>query len=295
MPSEHDFSTSSWPLSAQGLRFMTPQFLLELLREHPLSEDCHPLAFGYYPEARGHRMRRQHLSNHLLIYCWRGCGQLWVGDNQWEVAAGDVLLLPAGTAHAYRADPQIPWSIYWVHFDGRLAAHYTALLALEQPIVRLGILPSLVAQFDALLALRHAAYALTPFVHGSCLLKALLTGLADQIARNTSGHGNLNLNAVLNLMQSRLAMELDLDDLAREARLSKYHFIRRFRHLTGHTPIQHFIHLKMQHACQLLDSSPDPVKRIAAAVGYEDPYYFSRLFKRVIGVSPQQYRDSRLE
>jgi len=69
---------------------------------------------------------------------------------------------------------------------------------------------------------------------------------------------------------------------------------RRFKQLTGHTPIQHFIHLKMQHACRLLDTTHEPVKRIAAQVGYDDPHYFSRLFKRVLGVAPQQYRQHRV-
>jgi AraC-like DNA-binding protein len=50
----------------------------------------------------------------------------------------------------------------------------------------------------------------------------------------------------------------------------------------------------MQHACQLLDTTHEPVKRIATRVGYDDAHYFSRLFKRVIGVSPQQYRLHRL-
>ena len=106
--------------------------------------------------------------------------------------------------------------------------------------------------------------------------------------------GGMDLTVLAGLMQRRLNGELDLEDLAKVAHLSKFHFIRRFRQLTGNTPIQYFIHLKMQHACRLLDSSEDPIKRIAAAVGYEDPYYFSRIFKRVIGVSPQHYRESRL-
>jgi AraC-like DNA-binding protein len=50
----------------------------------------------------------------------------------------------------------------------------------------------------------------------------------------------------------------------------------------------------MQHACRLLDTTAEPVKRIAAQVGYDDPHYFSRLFKRVLGVSPQRYRQHRL-
>jgi len=54
-------------------------------------------------------------------------------------------------------------------------------------------------------------------------------------------------------MQNHIGRDLDLDALASAANLSKFHFIRRFKARTGQTPIQHFIHIKMQHACQLLD------------------------------------------
>lgn len=294
MQETRDFSVSSWPLPAAGIRFLVPHFLRELLQSHPLAADCHPLAFGWYPEARGHRMQRRHHPNHLLIWCVAGQGRVQVGEAQHAVRAGDLVLLPAGQAHAYQADAKQPWSIYWVHYDGRLAAQFSDFLAMDAPVVQLGALPSLVAEFESLLALRHAGYALPPFVHGASLLKALLTGLTGSIARAAREAGNMDLAALNALMQRRLDATLNLDELAREAHLSKYHFVRRFRELTGHTPIQHFIYLKMQHACRLLDGTEEPVKRVAAQVGYDDPYYFSRLFKRVIGVSPQQYRANRL-
>ena len=51
--------------------------------------------------------------------------------------------------------------------------------------------------------------------------------------------------------------------------------------------------VKVSHACYLLDITEDTVAEIAARLGHDDPYYFSRLFKRVMGVSPQRYRQER--
>jgi AraC-like DNA-binding protein len=294
MQSGSDFSVSNWPLPATGVRFLVPQFLCELLRTHALSADCHPLALGYYPAARGHRMVRQHHPNHLLIHCVDGVGEVQVAGARYPVRAGDLVVLPAGQAHAYQADAQDPWSIYWVHYDGALAAEFTAFLQAGAPVVTMPSSPGLTAEFESLLGLRHAGFALPAFVHGACRLKALLTGLGGRIARASRNAGSMDLRALDALMQRRIDGSLNLDELAQAAHLSKFHFVRRFRELTGHTPIQHFIYLKMQHACRLLDGSHAPVKRVAAQVGYEDPCYFSRLFKRVIGISPQQYRASRL-
>jgi YesN/AraC family two-component response regulator len=53
----------------------------------------------------------------------------------------------------------------------------------------------------------------------------------------------------------------------------------------------YFIHLRMRLACRLLDLSPRPVKTVAHEVGYADPYYFSRVFKKSMGLSPEKYRE----
>jgi len=292
MSQDSRVSTSAWPLPASGVRFLTPPFLLELLQTHPLSEDCHPLAFGFYPAASGHHMERPTPDNHLLMYCEQGSGEVQLGGQRWPVQAGDLILLPAGQAHRYGASPGEPWSIYWVHFSGRLAAAYSDFPGMNQPVVPVGPQPRLVAEFEALLQLRHAGYALSAFVHGACRLKALLSGLAGLTGRGAARRGDME--ALLELMRQQLDADLSLDYLAAAAGISRFHLVRKFRELTGHSPIQHFIHLKMQQACQLLDSGHEPVKVVAARLGYEDAYYFSRLFRRVIGLSPQQYRASRL-
>jgi AraC-like DNA-binding protein len=51
--------------------------------------------------------------------------------------------------------------------------------------------------------------------------------------------------------------------------------------------------MKMQKACQLLDFSDRSIKDIAFSMGFEDPYYFSKRFRKIIGVSPRKYRASR--
>ena len=53
--------------------------------------------------------------------------------------------------------------------------------------------------------------------------------------------------------------------------------------------------MKIQRACLQLDNSNETIKQIAENLGYGDPYYFSRLFKKMIGMSPKQYRDSRFK
>ncbi|KES21805.1 MULTISPECIES: AraC family transcriptional regulator [Pseudomonas] len=281
---------SAWPLPQQGVRFITPPRLRRALARHPLGQACYPLALGYYPAAAGHRMERQAPDDHLLIYCSAGEGWLSCADGRFEVLAGDLLVLPKGLAHAYGAAPGRPWSIYWVHLDGALAEEFLRPLG-SSPRLRVGVQPRLRGEFDALLALRRQGLSLPHFIHAAHLLQALLTSLALRPVRARLKSGAvLDIEAVQALMREHLDSSLNLDELAAQFRLSRFHFAKTYRALTGQAPIQDFIRLKMTHACRLLDQGHLEVRQVAEQLGYADAYYFSRLFKRVVGMAPSHYR-----
>jgi YesN/AraC family two-component response regulator len=71
---------------------------------------------------------------------------------------------------------------------------------------------------------------------------------------------------------------------------SSSYFTTLFKQKTGRSPLEYFIRLKIQYTCQLLDQSTLKIKEIASRVGYDDPYYFSRIFKKMMGTSPNEYR-----
>jgi AraC-like DNA-binding protein len=282
--------TSNWPLPAKGIRFLVPQFLQNWLQQSPLTLDLYPIALGYYPVAINHVMNRSSHDNHLLMYCTHGKGWVTAAGQSFQVTAGDVFCLPRGVAHSYGADNSDPWTIYWVHYNGALSHDYNQFLAGDSTVVQVGIQPRLRADFEALFSLRKAGYSSVEFVHGGCQLKQMLSYVAVLARRNLSNQGRFNLDDIEELMALHIHSSLDLASLAAQAQLSKYHFSRKFKQLTGHSPIQHFLHLKIQHACLLLDTSDNSIKQIAGEVGYSDAYYFSRLFKQVMGVSPSGYR-----
>lgn len=91
-------------------------------------------------------------------------------------------------------------------------------------------------------------------------------------------------------MMRHLDKSLQVATLAALANVSPSHYFALFKRLTGHAPIDFFIHLRMHRACELLDSPWLRVKEVAAALGYDDPFYFSRIFKSVNRVAPSQYQ-----
>lgn len=287
---------SKWPLPANGARFLTPAFMLNKLAKHPLTRECYPTALGYYPSALGHRMERSRHDDNLLIYCVEGSGQARTDNWRGEVFPGQILLLPQGEAHQYEADPSTPWSIYWLHFQGSSSAVFNQYLAGPDPDVPatgIGVSPQLVGLFNGLLAVRRTGYSTRAFINAANQLRHLLTtvGLMTRGAR-ADRQASLDLEQLQGFMVENISQPLDLDTLAAAANLSKYHFSGKYKALTGYSPMKHFTNMKMEHACQLLDTTPMSVKEVASALGYDDPLYFSRVFSSTVGMSPRAYRSS---
>ena len=93
-------------------------------------------------------------------------------------------------------------------------------------------------------------------------------------------------------MREHVNQPLQVATLAAYAKVSPSHFFALFKQITGCPPMDYFIRLRMRHACWLLDSTRASVKEVAAAMGYDDPFYFSRVFKAVNQVPPSRYRKS---
>ena len=98
------------------------------------------------------------------------------------------------------------------------------------------------------------------------------------------------VNESINFMLGNLDRKLKLEEMAEEVRLSASHFSRLFAERTGHSPIDYFIQLKIQRACQLLNNSDWSIAEVAREMGFEDQFYFSRLFRKVMNMSPREYR-----
>lgn len=284
---------SAWPLTPHAVRLVLPRFLAGQLAAHPLSRDLYPLAMGHYPQAAGHRMQRDRPDDCLLLYCTAGRGWVDTAAGRETVQAGTLAVLPPGAAHRYGAEPDDPWTIWWVHLDGTALPAVLALLDTgERRTAPVGLHADAVAEFRALLAVRQTGFALEPCLHAAARLRALLTFLALQLPRaGERATDRLDIGRVTAWLREHVDQPVTLAQLAAATSdLSVFHFARRFRAATGMSPIQYFIHLRMEHACRLLDSSDAPVHRVARQLGYDDPYYFSRQFRRVIGVAPADYR-----
>lgn len=98
------------------------------------------------------------------------------------------------------------------------------------------------------------------------------------------------LRRVVELLDSRFAEDLSLEDIARDAAMSKFHLIRKFKLSTGLSPYQYLIKRRLERACALLRQGGLPIAQIALAVGFGDQSQFNKHFRRAYGTTPAAFR-----
>lgn len=267
------------------------------LKGRPLI-DMVPSDIGHYPKAQWHFVERgEGIDQSVLIFCQSGTGWARVAGNTLRIRPGQVLVTPPGQPHAYGADPSDPWTIYWVHLDGDKVALLADLLELDpgEPVLHPGRDPAIPTLFEKMLSILGRGYTADNLLSASTALAQLVTHLVVLRHRPANHDDSLDLRIrrVIETMQANLGSSLKVAELAREANLSSSHLAAVFKRRTGFTVLDFFIRLKIQRACFLLDTTDQSVKTIAADLGFDDPLYFSRCFRRVHDSSPTQYRALR--
>ena len=208
---------------------------------------------------------------------------------------GDLILLPPGEAHLYEADLLVPWSIFWFHFSGQRAADWVEVLGWDhdEPLLHVPAPEEVMEVFEDVC--RHTLHGYPDAdVLGLTTEFGRLFGVVrmqsrarDLRARKTEGR----ILEVLRQLREQPERRWTVAQMARLAGLSTPHFAELFRQQTGSPPLTFLIRLRLQLACSILEREEITIEETAHRVGYEDAYYFSRLFRKHLGVAPSRFRE----
>jgi len=277
--------------------YVIPRPVLAAASRHPLVRALYPTDIGWFPEARFHfRSRPNGAAQDHLMMCIGGHGHVIVDGREHHLHAGELLIIPRHSTHRYWAAEDSPWSIYWMHFLGEEADYYLDRIpGPGQPVpVDISTQTEAIRLFRDCLDTLESGYALPTLIYAAQSARHILSLL---LFRNPSfpvelraGQRQLQLEGTLEFMRARISEPVRLEEFANHAGLSVSYFSDLFREQTGHSPMAHFTQLKIRQACRLLDLTVKPVKVVAIETGYSDPYYFSRVFKKIMGISPDKYR-----
>jgi AraC-like DNA-binding protein len=280
--------------------FVLPHdFLMEQSQE-ALLEPLRVTDIGYFPKADHHdRERTDGCDTAILLYCRDGWGHVRLGNEpEFMLHAGQAAFIPPSTPHRYRASLEQPWSVYWVHLSGTMIPRYAPWLGTHNPVTVhpqadgdilrefhrcFALLRQTCQQEEYFLVCQSAGTILALIAHGAKLSRMQLTK-----------KGEIGVEACIRHMEMHLDHTMDMMKLTKLSGFSASHLSALFKQSTGYAPMEYFHRMQMQAAAQELYFTRKSVKEIGLMYGIPDPYYFSRLFKRVLGVSPAMYREQTI-
>lgn len=271
-----------------------PRQVIQACRHQQLLSNLYITDIGYYPKAAFHFRERDHgCSQHILIYCTAGRGWAVIAGKKVVVKEGEYLVIPADAKHRYGADEDQPWSIYWAHFNGWSAANFIELL-LKNCTNHVGSAiynEKRTILFDDIYRTLESGYSTDHLFYLNMMFSSYLgTFCFPQFLNPPYKEEKSKIDIVIEYMQEHIMETVVLKDLASLIHMSSSHFSAMFKNKTGHSPLEYFNHLKIQKACQYLEFTDMPVKELCYTLGWDDPFYFSRLFSKYMGESPVHYR-----
>lgn len=255
-------------------------------------------SLGYYPQAAGHyTARKKGLPENLLIYCADGNGWFRIRNKKYNVQPSEFFILPRNTEHSYGSDDNNPWSIYWLHFGGTQLPDFNKLPAVMSAFAPTQIRgrEEIITAFNKLYHALSMGYSINNLLFANLCVPHFLS-LFIYNTQHFYESPALNSNVIdlaVQYMNKHVDKNISLPELSASYNYSTSRFSSLFKDRTGFAPIDYFLHMKVQKATQLLDFTEKSVKEIAGELGFDDPYYFSRLFKKIMALSPTDFREHR--
>lgn len=258
---------------------------------------------GFYPKASFHfrKRKKDEVSQYILIYCIEGEGWFELENEIQKVTANQVFVLPKENAHSYGSNVKNPWTIYWCHFDGEKAAFFAD--GLQKPLLisaekdsriddRLKLFEEIFTTLKNGFSKENLDFSMTAFFYFLGSLKYL--GTFRTSTRISEEKKQLDMvDDAIHFMRENVRKRIALKQIADYVGYSISHFSAKFQSKTGYSPLNYLIHLKIQEACHYLDFSDMKINQISMLVGFDDPFYFARIFSKTMGSSPSEYRKKK--
>ncbi|MDB5119475.1 MAG: AraC family transcriptional regulator [Sphingobacteriales bacterium] len=276
----------------QKMIVLTPNIRKDI-KNNPLISSFYLTAIGYYPHAVGHdRERKTGSAEFILLYCIDGEGFIEMESTIYNLKANTFFIIPKNIPHRYFSSVKNPWSIYWLHFSGTNARmiyerslvnglHQVHPIAFEEYRIKL---------FNQIYTILEESFSTKEMEIMNFHLLYFVTSLIYYKEINPSVNNQDAVSNSILFMKANFAKKLSVNQLAEQQKISLSHYLRIFKHKTGQSPIAYFNQLKIQHSCQYLYFTDKSIKEICMQLGIDDQYYFSRLFSKLIGTSPSEYR-----
>lgn len=228
---------------------------------------------------------------YLIHYIVSGKGIYKVDNKSYDIGIGNTFLIYPGTEITYIADKNEPWEYYWVGFSGndaRIIINQTDFTK-DNPVICI----DMDDRFEELLMdIYHTkGNSDSSIIKMSGYLMLALSYLIEKSTHKKLRHNSSNeyTKKALEYIEYHYTEKLTVQDIADYIGISRSQLYRVFMELHQKSPMDIILEYRIRMACQLLKTSKLSIGSVGYSVGFEDNLYFSRAFKKVMGISPREY------
>ncbi len=254
----------------------------------------HLQEIGELHATKPHTSSRKGLASYLFFVVTDGTGTLTYEGNTYELKPGTCVFIDCHKAYSHASSEQL-WTLKWVHFYGpNMTGIYKKYVERGgKPCFESKQLNDYLQKLNMLFDIAASSVYIKDmkiFEQLSSLLTLLMEDSWAPAQENKNPTGKRNLQDVKEYIDVHFNEKLLLDDLAEQFFINKYYLTRVFKEQFGLSISHYIMQQRITQAKHLLRFSDHTIEQIAALCGMEDANYFSRVFRKVEGVAPGEYR-----
>lgn len=257
------------------------------------------LRAGHHRIQPGFNLQTWRYPGHELILVHSGVAAVQIASRVFSVQSGELIWIDCNHNEIRWMARSQPLEIFWIRIDSEQANANAEFLGVAlDPIFRVRNLARLRASFRKILGLlRTRPVSMDATIHAT--IAALLAVLFEARQSDVASGNNYSrafgfmpeVGEVLKVVRKELKRHWKVGEMAEIAGMSVPTFFRRFSQATGSSPGNWVRRERISVAKRRLATTGEPISKIAEAVGYIDAHYFSRDFKKLVGMSPKVYRE----
>ena len=231
--------------------------------------------------------------DYQILYVANGKTHFWFDGRKEIVSAGYMVLYKPEEIQKYVYYLEDNPEVFWIHFTGSDVKNILAYhgISLDEHVFYCGVLPDYKALFRKIIQeLQLCRYGYEDYIASLFNDILLLVDRQQHEQKKATGNVQEQIERAAAYFNENYNTKISIDDYAESLHISTNWFIHNFKQYAGMSPAQYILSLRMVNAQSLLERTTYNIKEISEIVGYENPLYFSRVFKKEIGKSPAQYR-----
>lgn len=234
--------------------------------------------------------------SYIVHYVHEGYGTVYMGDREYPLGEGQGFLILPDTVIHYEADAEEPWTYSWFGFRGVQAKAFMqrAQLSEEHPVFTAHDKNMMAALYEEMLQAGTSSVAGGDVLHQSLLYRLMAALIASSPIKEEENPllstKETYIRQAVQFMENRYSQRTSILDIAHAVGLDRTYLSGLFKERYGKSLQAFFLEYRMNRAAELLRNPMLSVSEVAHSVGYTDPLLFSKMFKRVTGVSPKGSR-----